>query len=94
VVGNDIPRAGISRLTKPGALFAQRLTARSRAAVLGLDVVAGVALRVVVMHVRSDGVPGCDDGHRGFTSLRLKLLQGAALARAACLGGGTPPTVR
>src|SRR6266498_819991 len=58
VVGNDIPRAGVARLTKSGALCAQRLTARPGAAVLGLDVVPGVALRVVVMHVRRDGVPG------------------------------------
>lgn len=51
---------------KPGALSAARLTSGSIAAVLPLDIVAGVAVRVVVMDTLLDRVPRTYLGHSGL----------------------------
>lgn len=44
-------------LPQSGTLLAERLPARSLPEVLRLDIVAGVAVRVVVVHVLLDRMP-------------------------------------
>jgi hypothetical protein len=50
-------RLAIRLLSQPGTLLAEGFTARSLPEVFRFDIVASIAVRVVMMHVLLDGVP-------------------------------------
>lgn len=57
MVGNDLPHHGLVRLLQACALLAERLATCTRSNVLTFDVVAGIAVAVVVVNGLLDRVP-------------------------------------